>query len=310
MIQDQPEFEDIYGVSIIGMNDAEMQRDQHSILPISLGGRSDIYIRSAQTAATATHTITATYVETEEFGSIWQFSVGRDLVPGFYEVSRVAPTTGSNAADTGYVVTQDARGFDLGDDTYAPDIVLAYEAVYSRYQTAIVQFLDEDTDVSALTPLVSTQDYDVTFRYMPLISELQEFLGSREVRHPAGDVLVKGGIPAFMSVNFTIKKPAQAPEPDLDAIKRAVSIEVNGFEFEKAIYASQIADIVHGHLSPAEAVSDMDMFIRVQTSAMEDIYVRSGDVLTVPDEASQLATSRTIVLLLEVADIGITVENI
>jgi hypothetical protein len=310
MIQDQPEFEAIYGLSIIGMSDAEMQRDQHSILPISLGGRSDIYIRSAQTAATATHTITATYIETEEFGSIWQFNVGRDVAPGFYEVSRVALTTGSNAADTGYEIVGDARGFDFGTDTYAPDIEMAHEAVYSRYQTAIIQFLDTDTDVSALTALVSTQDYEVTFRYMPLTAELQEFLGGREVRHPAGDVLVKGGVPAFMSVNFTIKKPAQAPEPDLDAIKRAVSLEVNGLEFEKAIHASQIADVVHGHLSTTEAVADMDMLIRVQTPTLENIYVRSGDVLTIPDEALMLTTSRTVVLLLEVADIGITVENI
>lgn len=309
MIQDQDAFTSVSDISIIGMNDAEMRRDQHSILPISFGGRSDLYIKSAQTSATITHRLNATYMDDYDGGSYWQIGVTRDLAPGFYEVARVALTTAS-AADTGYEITADVRGFDLSNDGFPPDITTAEEAAYSKYQTAVIQFSDTDTDVTSLTKSSSTQLYDVTFKYMPLIDALQNYVNGREVRNPAGDILVKGAVPAFMVVNFTIRKRAQDPVPDLDAIKNAVVLEINSLGFQKSIHASQIADVVHSQLAPSLAVTDIDMFIRIRTPAQETIYIRDGDMLEIPDRPGDLVSPRTVVLLLERSDIGITVENI
>jgi hypothetical protein len=309
MIQDQDAFTAVSDISIIGMNDAEMRRDQHSILPISFGGRSDLYIRSAQTPVTVTHQLNATYMDDYDGGGYWQLSVTRDLAPGFYEVSRVALTT-ANASDTGYEITSDVRGFDLSNEGFPPDIATAQEAAYSKYQTAVIQFSDTDTDVTSLTKSLSTQLYDVTFKHMPLIDALQNYVNEREVRNPAGDMLVKGAVPAFMVVNLTIKKRAQDPVPDLDAIKNEIALEINSLGFQKAIHASQIADVIHSQLSPSLAVADIDMFVRIRTPAQETIYVRSGDVIEIPDKPADLVSPRTVVFLLEREDIGITVENI
>jgi len=315
MIKDEAEFSSVTDVSVIGMSDVEMKRDQHSILPISLGGRSDIYVRSGQSLSQTTRTITATFVSevTDSVtgacvGGTWQFGEDSIAVPGFYEISRVALTTAA-ASDTGYEVTNITRGYDLGTEAAAPDITSAQEAAFSKYQTAIVQFLDTDTDVSAAVAGTTQVEYEVTFSHMPLIAELQDFCGGREVRNPAGDILVKGAVPCFLSVNFTIKKPSTEAEPDLDAIRAALSLEINSLGFAKRLHASRISDLVSGFITSDSALSNIDMFGRIVSPAGENVFIRDADVLTVPDRPDDLVTPRTVILILESTDIGITVEN-
>ena len=315
MIKSNATFSSVSDTSIIGMSDAEMVRDQHSILPISLPGRTDIYVRSAQTLATTTKQITATFVEEITnsttgacVGGKWQFGLGRTEIPGFYEVTRAALTTAA-ATDTGYEAVSIVRDFDLGDDDFIPDINTAKEAAFSKYQTAIVQILDTDTDVSSAVAGSTQQSYDITFSHMPLIAELQDFCGGRDVRNPAGDVLVKGAIPCFLSLNFTVRKSATEAAPNLDAIREALAIEVNSLGFSGHLHASRISDLVFGYLSSTSAVSNIDMFGRILSPEGSNIYIRSGDVLEIPNRTDDFVSPRTVVFILERNDIGITVEN-
>lgn len=316
MIKDTTTFTGVTDVSIIGMSDAEMRRDQHSILPISLGGRTDMYVRSSQTPATTTNKITATYVEkyldpvTGAFvGGIWQIGVGANEVPGFYEVSRVALTT-ATSADAGYEVTSLVRDYDLGTEEFIPDITSAQEAAFSKYQTAIIQFLDTDTDVSAAVAGTTKVDYDMTFSHMPLISDLQNFCGGRTVRNPAGDVLVKGAVPCFLSINFTIKKPVSAADPDQSAIKDALALTINAMGFAAYLHASHVSDTISELLPSGSALAGIDMFGRIVSPTSGNIFVRDGDVLTIPNRPADLVTPRTVILVLSSGDIGITIENI
>jgi hypothetical protein len=315
MIKDTAAFTAVTDVSVIGMSDAEMRRDQHSILPISVGGRSDIYVRSAQLPATTTKKITATFVaKTLDsvtgacVGGSWQIGVSASEIPGFYELSRVALTTAA-ATDAGYEVTSIVRSYDLGTADNAPDITSAQEAAFSKYQTAIIQFLDTDTDVTAAVAGTTQVEYDVTFSHMPLIAELQDFCGGREVRNPAGDVLVKGAVPCFLSLNFTIKKPTTESDPDLDAIKSALTLEINSLGFAQRLHASRVADVVSSLISSGSALSGIDMFGRIVSPTAGDIFVRDGDVLNIPSRPDDLVTPRTVILILETGSIGITIEN-
>jgi hypothetical protein len=315
MIKSEAAFSVVTDVSVTGMSDPEMRRDQHSILPISLGGRSDIYVRSAQTPTSTTKLITATFVAkvTDSVtgacvGGTWQFGTNTADVPGFYEISRVALTT-APITDTGYEVTSTVRGYDLGDDAFAPDITSAQEASFSKYQTAIIQFLDTDTDVSAAVAGTTQVEYDVTFSHMPLIAELQDFCGGREVRNPAADVLVKGAVPCFLSVNFTLKKPVTEADPDLVAIQDALALAVNSLGFAGRLHASRIADIASGFLTSGSAISNIDMFGRIVSPDSGNIFVRDSDVLEVPAQPAELVTARTVIWILRRADIGITIEN-
>lgn len=315
MIKAEAAYSSVSAVSVIGMSDAEMKRDQHSILPISLGGRSDIYVRSAQTPSATNAQITATFVSKTLdattgacVGGTWQFGVTAAEIPGFYEIARVALTT-AGATDTGYEVTSIVRGYDLGTDDPAPDITSAKEAAFSKYQTATIQFLDTDTDVTSAVAGTTQVTYDVTFSHMPLISSLQDFCGGRDVRNPAGDVLVKGAVPCILSLNFTIKKPVTESEPDLDAIRSALVLNINALGFAKRLHASRVADVVSSFITDGSALSSIDMFGRIIAPSGIDIFARDADVLEIPNRPDDLVTPRTVILILDSDNIGITVEN-
>ena len=200
------DFPNIEDISIVGYGDAEMIRDQHWLFPLSGGGRTDLYLRSQQSTQAVSLVKTATLIDILTDGGVWQFSIARDDAPGFYEVSKIL-VRGADPVETGFAVTEDIRGLDLtGDDVYVPDLETVMEGVYSRYQASTIRFLDTSTPTAGLSINSSTQDYDVTAVTMPLVKPVQEFLGDRGVRNPAGDILVKAAIPCFLSLNVELPR--------------------------------------------------------------------------------------------------------
>jgi hypothetical protein len=309
LIREQAAFEDIVAVSLVGMGDEEMLRDQHSLLPISYGGRTDVYVRSQALAGSTTKTITAMLVDTVAAGGVWRFSVGKDDVPGFYDVSRVALLSAA-ATDTGHEVTLLDKSFDITGTGFKPDIETTQEAAFSPFQTASVEFLDTDTATTALTVGTSTQDYSVTFRSMPLVKDIQDFLDGRGVRNPAGDVLVRGAVPCFMSVNFSLRKYSGASAPNTDAIRLAVATAVNKLGFIGELHASTISDAIQGTLDSDVSIAKIDLFGRIVRPDGTLRIIRDGDVLNVPDEPALGVSGRTVAFLLNPADVGITIETV
>lgn len=309
LITNQSQFADIVGTSIVGMGDAEMLRDQHSLLPISYGGRTDVYVRSQALPLSTTKTVTATLVDTVENGGVWQFSVDKDDVPGFYEVSRVALASAA-ATDTGYEVTATTRSFDISGTGFKPDIETAQEAAFSSFQTATIKFVDTNTSTTALTVNQSTQSYSVTFSGMPLLSDIQEFLDSRSVRNPAGDVLVRGAVPCFLTVNFSLRKRAGAADPSVDAIRLAVATAVNKLEFPGELHASVISDAIQDNLDSNVAIAKIDLLGRILRPDGTKRIIRDNDVLDIPDEPALGVSGRTVAFLLDPQNIGITIETV
>ena len=309
LIREQAAFEDVVAVSLVGMGDEEMLRDQHSLLPISYGGRTDVYVRSQALVGSTTKTITATLVDTNAVGGVWRFSVGKDDVPGFYDVSRVALLNAA-ATDTGYEVILLDKSFDITGTGFKPDIETAQEAAFSPFQTSSVEFIDTNTATAALTVGTATQDYSVTFRSMPLIKDIQDFLDGRGVRNPAGDVLVRGAVPCFMSVNFSLRKYAGASAPNTDAIRIAVATAVNKLGFIGELHASTIAEAVQGNLDSNVSIAKLDLFGRILRPDGSIRIIRDGDVLNVPDEPALGVSGRTVAFLLDPADVGITIETV
>jgi hypothetical protein len=322
LVKEQEGFERILEMSIIGFSDPEMIRDAHSIVPVSFGGRTDSYTRTQDLPQEITLTRTATLISKVPTqaalevcsnsvdvasGSVWQFSVGRDDAPGYYEVSRVA-VPGAPQDNAGFEVVQDVRGFDLSSDIFVPDITQVIEGVYSRYQTAAVQFLDTDTDVDALE-IGATVDYEVQFKVMPLIKDIQDFAGTRSQRNTMGDHLVKAPVPCFLSLSFRIELKVGAPQPDESAIKNALADEVNQAGFPGLLHASKLCDVVHDFLDSESGVSVIDMFGRIRRPDGTNKFIRDTEVLVVPDEPLNMVTGRTVGFILAAEDIVLEVVN-
>jgi hypothetical protein len=303
------EFPNILGMSIVGYGDSEMARDQHWLFPVSGGGRSDVYLRTQRLPQATALTKTATLIDNVEDGGIWQFSIGRAEVPGFYEVSKVL-LEGADTGTSGYEITEDIRGTDLTGDVYVPDILTTTEAVYSRYQAATIRFLDTDTVVIESQVGSRTQDYDVTVTGMPLVENIQEFLGERGIVNPAGDILVKAGIPCFLQLSFTIQRQRSDATINETTIKSALAEYVNTTLFPGRLYAGALCRLVDEQLPVNVDVSAIDMFGRIRRPDGVNQYIRSEEVLIVPEVASAFTSGRTVVFLLDVADIALSVIDV
>lgn len=311
MLQEQPAFENIVASSIIGYGDGEMQRDQHSIFPVSYGGRVDWYVRTQQLPQQAGLTKPATLIAKLPDGtSTWQFSLSRDEAPGFYDVTSIQP---ASLAETtgGFTITADIRANDLTPvaGELLPDIQTVTEGSFSRYQTTVIQFLDTMTDVSALS-VGATQSYAVTVRYMPLIDSLQTFVSDRDHRNYAGDVLMKAAIPCFVSLSFTIEGRAGEPLPQAYEIKDDLAQFVNTIGFCGRLYASELADRIHNYLTGKLAISAIDMFgqIRCPDGTVESL--RSTEALIIPTRPEDMISARTVTFILSPDDIAISARTV
>ncbi len=307
LVHSQPVFADMKNLSIIGYGDAEMERDQHWIFPVSGGGRIDIYCQMDNLPKTATLKKSARLLEKRTSDSIWQFAINRDDAPGFYTVAAVRRTDDPTDI-AGFEVISDERGWDFDTDTWQPDIVTHKEAAYTRYQTAVIRFIDNATPVSGLT-VGMDRDFNVSILTQPLIGDLQEFLAGADHRHLASDILVKSAVPCFLSLNFDIVKDASESAPDLDAIRVAVADRVNNLNFPGSLYASQIMDVVHNFLVGTQAVGPMDMHGLIRRPDGSTIVVRDAQVLKLPNSPSTLVTPRTTIFVLYPEDIGLNVVN-
>ncbi len=310
----EEEFENVVATSIIGFGDGEMLRDQHSIFPGSYGGRVDWYIRAQERAQLVGLTKTATLVEkTVDNTTIWQFGVGRDDLPGFFDVFSVVPK-GTTAATT-FLVTSDVRSRDLtplDNDGFLPDLVDDVEAVYSRFQATVIQF--EDTSLTAdeillLTEGTSTADYDVTLRGLPLIADIQDWVSGRGIRNKAGDALIKSPVPCFMRISFSVQlKPGQEV-PDTSTIANNVAALVNRYGFTGRLPASAISDVVHNSLSGVAHIGAIDLLGDIRRPDGTIRRIRTTETLIIPDEPTLMVTSRTVAFFSDPADIAISIET-
>jgi hypothetical protein len=306
LLKEQSLFKDTLDYSIVGYGNPEMMRDQHGIIPISSGGRIDIYARTATLPQAISMLKTATLVKETADGGVWQFSIGKDDAPGFYEVEQII-LTGDAANTGGFEIVADVRGLDLPSDEFVPDLVDSVEGAYTRYQTAVIQFLDTVTETSGLTVGSSTQSYSVAILAMPLIKDLQTFCDGSGVRNLASDLAVKAAVPCFLTVNFDVRKGAETADPNLTSIKTALANAVNTLGFPGQLHASLVADVAHNYLTARQAIGRVDMHGRIRRPNGTEQIIRATDVLTVPDDPGNLVTGNTVAFILEVENIGVSV---
>lgn len=305
-IRNQTAFKNTLHLSILGCGDAEQQRDQHSLFPISGGGKVDIYAQTNSHAQTTDHVLDAVFIRQSPNGGIWQVTLTRDTAPGFYEISRVSKPT--DITSNGYAVVNDVRGADLASSTFVPDIQRLPESAYTRYQTAVIQFEDTDTPVGPLVPNESTAKYAVTTVGLPLIGEMSDVMTDHAVRPRGTDVLVKAAVPCFTKIAFQVRTEvnAQLDDTTISAIKAAIVAAVAKVGFSGQLHASLITGAAQSFLTGRQAISEVDMFGRIRRPDGSVAFIRDSAVLTVPNDPARLVTGRTVAFLVGPDDISIS----
>lgn len=302
-----PDFARVVRTSIVGFGDAAMLRDKHNAFGIASGGRADWYVRTQERVETRTLTKTATLVSLAAEGGVWQVEFARDDAPGFYDVASVR-RQGETPDYAPFTVTQDYRGIDFGDDGFRPDLQDPTEAAYSRYQTAVIQFVDTRTTTAGAT-IGATAAYDVAVRIVPLIDQIQDHFNQRDVRPYGSDVLVKAPVPCYVAVRFTVVKSHTQADPDLSALADAVAAAVNGIDFVGRVYAGQLQDVIHGYLPQGASARDVDIYGRLRTPSGEVRYYRGNDVMAIGRLPGLMADETTVQFYCDPDDVVIAVST-
>jgi hypothetical protein len=285
-----------------------MLRDQHTIFPISYGGRVDWYIRGQEPLQRLTKTVTAVCVAVGDNSSTWQFSLDKDAAPGFYEVNKIRRQVDANL-NSGFEVVLDSRGNDLTGGGFIPDIATVAEGAYTAFQTATIRFVDTVTPVAGLVVNVSTASYVCDITKTPLIREIQDLVSSRDIRSYAADALVKAPVPCFVEVTLTINKTAGDADPDITGIKNAIVNVINQTDFCGRLDGSRIIDAVHNYLIDNLSVTDLDLFGRIRRPDGTLQYLRDPDSLIVEDQPAKMVTAKTVQFFAEVAGVSVNVAS-
>jgi len=298
--------------SITGFGDAEMLRDRHNIFAISQGGKADIWARTRRLPLERVLSKTAVLVDKVE--KIWQFTVGRDDAPGFYTVPFVLPEGASSDQGT-FEVTAETRGLDLSaeEGVFVPDVDTVVEGAYSRYQTAVLQFFDPDTDTEALTENVSERTVQVGVLSLGDIDTLQDLANDRTRRNPQADYLVKAPVPVFCAVSLTVQHKQSVQAPDTDAIKQAIVDRINGLGFDVGrVPASMVYDAVHNAAGESDilTVAPIDLFAQIRRPDGSIVTLRGPNEIKIPDEPERGLTSRTAVFYIDTEDVDVNVEPV
>lgn len=294
--------------SIIGFGDPEMLRDRNNIFAVSTGGKADIYARTQALPESRIVTKVATLIDVS---GIWQVSITRDDYPGFYSVNAVLPLA-APSDEGSLTIVEDIRGLDLtsNEGEFVPYIKNLIQGAYSRYQTAIVRFLDADVPVGSVVGF--TRPYDVTLLGMPNIEGLQDLACSNLSRNPQADYLVRAPIPAFATVSLTVLYREGTPLPNADAIKNSISAAVNAINFTLGrLPASIIFDAAHNAMSKTGTmvVSPIDIRARLRLPAGEILDLQSFNEIDVPNDPDNETTANTVVFFLPASAIDLTIEK-
>ena len=302
-----PGFSSITNQSIIGYGDAEMLRDKHSIIPIAYGGRVDWYVRGQQPLKRQVTTVTATCISVGATSSNWQFSIGRNVLPGFYTIENLRRSIDSNL-NIGFDIVSETRGLDLTNLSFVPDILSTAEGAYTAFQTAIVVFTDSLTNVSTLA-VGQTAEYTCDITGTPLIQDIQTLISSRDIRSYAADALVKAPVPCFVQVTLTINKTVNDPSPDVESIKLDIVSLINQIDFCGRLDGSRVVDLVHNYLSNNMSITDLDLFGTIRRPDGTILYLRDNESLTIPDESAKMVTAKTVQFYTEVANVSVNVTS-
>jgi hypothetical protein len=311
LIRKQTTFATIKNLSIIGFGDPEMLRDQHSIWPGSTGGRSDLYLRSQELYQNIQLTKSAVLVAKAGPIGTWQFGIGRDDAPGFYKVDKILLPS-QDLTDPGWTPSSEVRSLDLTGVVGVPDLIstLVNEGIYSRYQAAVIQFVDTTTDATALTIGTSTNEYKVLVQAMPLIADLQSFLLTRDVAPPQCDVLVKAPIPCYTEVTFTVNYDSTTTAPSIPDIQTAVASAVNNLSFPGSLSASFIDQVLHNLLPNLVSVTNMSLAGLIRRPNGTTIPLASTTQITIPSEPANMISGRTTVFFLAPEDVNVTLNPV
>lgn len=296
-------FSELESVNVLsqasfGINDPECIRDRDNVFGISVGGRVDVYCRTAVEPRERSVTLTATRPDTT---SDWTVFIPATVGLGFYRILDVRHlASGETVTDESNLTIE--YGYATEDE--GPHVFSVDTARYSVYQTALVSFAyNSISDVEA--------SFELVLLAMPGLDTLQDYINRRDVRNEAHDVLVRGPHPAAVSITVTVERDPGDTSTSESDVQAAVAEAINDTDVGvDGIDASLIVNAV-------EAI-DESLNVVFPITIQADFQLPDGTIdtersligrMTVPDSDYTWVTERNTMYYCNASDVGVTIRD-
>lgn len=258
--------EDVTDISVIGFGDAEMTRDQLTVFPISVGGKADIYVKTALEYKTVT--TTARYLGIEKGKERWSTIIPKETFPGFYRVT---------------TVTKDNYAFPVTNETIINGM---------QYTAGQQVYLEFETDDLMLTRAVGEEEtFDLTLTGQRNIQDIHDIFENRELMPLTEDALVRSAYPAWVTITLRLS----TPQNNETAIQKAIASYIDSLGFTDQLLSSELTQVILPELLPTQRLLSLHM--EAEVWGPEDKVYRStaAQQLLLPEDFTTGVTARTTV---------------
>ena len=291
-------------VQVITVKDPEMIRDKHLLLPVGVGGKTDIYVANTDYPVSKIISTTATFVGTDLNEALWQVTINRDDFPAAYLVNDVLDAnTGQSILLREVKLERTVQNQALDAAYVTPDVVDVQEAAFSYFQGIIYQFTD-NSDHSTLTAYSSTKQVQLEVWGIEGIDTAQKLVSTKDNIPLGVDLLVKSFHPCFVKASCKIKLVDPALQLDEATLKEKVVEAIRDVPIGVPIGISHVMNRVQEVL-PSQAVIEQ-VILTGTLYAPDKAYnvLPQNNLLSIPDLG--VCTQRTTKYFIDTEDVVIS----
>lgn len=270
----------IMDISVIGCGDIEMTRDQLTLFPVSVGGKTDIYIKTAPYSTTTTVKQKATLQSINGREYTWTTIIQADSLPGFWAINAI-----SNDYAEGELISEE--NLSLNENVISTD-----NCFFTGYQNRIITFTTEPVDVE----LYQAMEFDISLYGCPYIDEIHEIVTKDTLKPVSSDVIVRAPIPCdvYATIHLNSSSSTELTEEQLLAIQNTVSTYINNTGFNHTLLVSDLIPLVQEELTGNQKVTGINLDGIILSSGLKHKRISSNQYIQIPEIPSEGITPRVV----------------
>ena len=266
----------IVDISVIGCGDVEMTRDQLTLFPVSVGGKTDIYIKTAPYSSTTTVKLNATLQSINGLTYTWTILIPAAALPGFWSINSI-----SNLETEGTIVSEELLSSD-------ESVISASDCVFTTYQNRIVTFTTPPVNAN----LYQMMEFDVSLSGCPYLDEINEIVTRDSLKPVSSDVIVKAPIPCNVYTTIHLNSGADLTDEQQLAIQQAISAYINNTGFSHVLLVSELTPLIQAELTGNQRVTGIQLDGIMLSTDLKPKRVSSNQYLQIPEVPTEGITPR------------------
>lgn len=251
-------------ISVIGFGDPEMQRDRLTIFPVSVGGKADIYVKTA--SETRTVNLDCTFTGMSGIYEKWEVTIPQTVFPAAYRVLS-AEKNGASYAISGQTLVS-GIGFTAEQQLHAEFLV---------------------DDVSADRAVGDTETFAITLIGQTAVQGIHDLFQDPYLMPVTEDALVRSANPVWVDVTLSLTSQAD----NETEIKKAVTSAINATGFDGKLPASEITRAILPVLSGNQYLLSLHMASETWGPNGEVYRGSAVQTLYTPDDLESAVTANT-----------------